>query len=257
MIKVLCNIPKSLTIATVISIIVYGGLKFCLNKIPESFDAASDISEFISQICLAIITGYIFYAIVNQLKEEKDKKNTEEFIQKRIENIYLTYNTVFTEMVEATNFQTSAPPKENEIKELLIKVEETTSLPKFRFGPPINKTMTWLEFLINQQQKSKREINRLLNISSLIDTSLIQICCKIEDSNYFFWLDQMKSFDMNYKQFADFSASFHEYSLLSTSLQKYANDNGFIKEDQETLKLIKRITDKGIPKSEVELLAKK
>ena len=256
MIKVLNSIPKPLTIATVISFIMYSCLKFWWNKIPESFETASDISELVSQICLALITGYIFYAIVNQLKEVKDKKNMEEFIQTRIGNICQTYNSVYTEMYEATNFHTSIPPNESEMKELLIKIEATANLPKFRFGPPINRTMTWLEFLINEEQKAKKEISRLLNISPLIDTSLIQICCKIEDSNYFFWLDQMKGFDMNYKQFSDFSASFHEYSLLSTSLQKYAYDNGFIKENKETLKLIKRIIDKGIPKSEVESLSK-
>jgi hypothetical protein len=257
MIKVLMNIPKPLTISATISVIIYCCLKFWLNKIPEFFEVASDISELIAQICLAIITGYIFYAIVNQLKEDEGKKNIEDFIETRIGNIYNSYNSVYTEMNESTNFYTSIPPTENELKELLVKIETTLNLPKHRFGPPINRNMTWLEFLIYEQQKTKKEINRLLNISSLIDTSLIKICCKIEDSNYFFWLEQMKGFDVDYKQFSAFSSSFHEYSLLTISLQKYAYENGFIKESEETLKIIKRIIDKGIPKNEVEHLSKK
>jgi hypothetical protein len=252
MIKSLSNVPTPLKMALFICTIIYLCLKLWLNKLPEIFENANEVSDLVSQICLTIITGYFFYVIVNQIKEDKDKINMKEFIRTRIENIYISYNTICTQMYKATNFSTSLPPSKSELKELLTKIEMTRNLPDIRLGPPVNRTITWFELLINEQEKAKKEISRLLNTPHLIDTELIMICTKIEDSNYFFWLDQMKQFGIDFKQFSDFTNYFHEHALLCTELQKYAFNNDFIKADKKELKLIKKIINEGISKSEIE-----
>lgn len=250
------NVPFPLKIAVLVSIIMYFSLIFWLNKIPPIFENADKISELLAQICLSIITGYFFYVVVNQIKENKDKENMKPFIQKRIENIYGSFNSIYTEMTALTDFYTSIPPQKLELDDLLKRIDPIKSRPKVRYGPPIDRTLTWFELLVNEQQKTRKEINRLLNISSSLDSKLIQICNAIEDCNYFFWLDQMNQFKLEFNQFSNFSEHIFEYINLCTSLQKYAFENNLMNLEEKELKLVKRIIYKGIPKSEAEKLIK-
>ena len=243
--------PIALKAAFVISIIIYVMIKLWLNNLPPIFKNANEIGNLISEICLAFITGYFFYVIVNQLKEDKDKKNVHDFIEQRISQIFVAYNYLISQMIEVTNFNTSQPPTKEEVNELLVKIRYSNNRPQITVDWINHEQMTWFEFMILQKNITQKEINKLYILAPYLDSHLIDVCSKIDECRYFDWIDKTKMLGKNFNQFDMVSNDFYTYTKFCTELQRYAYQNNFIPKTKDSI-LIKRILSTGIPKDEID-----
>ena len=85
--KAFFGVPKFLLLATLVSLVIFFCNELWLKNLPAWFEGASKIGDLVSQICLSVITGYLFYAIVNQFKENKDRENLTEIIAQTVTEI--------------------------------------------------------------------------------------------------------------------------------------------------------------------------
>ena len=258
--KPLFRIPKPLGIAVIFSTIIYLLINLYLIRFEELFEGGYELSVLVSRISLSFITGYFFYVVVHQLKSEKDKKNLKDFLAVRIEKINGSFYNVHNQITEVTKEYTSIPPEKEEIENLLNLIDSNPSFKPSIYNSRLNRNWTWFELMISEKNEALKQINLLL-MSHNTDSELLKILGKIVDSKHFFWIDQTKSFGVNFNQFSLFSDQFYEYSKIINELIKYAYKNDLLDisnlNDEEKL-LVKKIGKSvKISKNEIEELINK
>ena len=229
-----------------------------LIRYPVLFNGGYQLGVITSRVCLSIVSGYFFYVIVNQFKNDKEKKDLNEFISTRLDNICNSLSFFFSEAVSATNKYTSIPPEKEEVNELLKAIETNPNFKPAVADSKSKRTFTWFELLISEKLKTERQIETLLKMSNSLDSELLRILGKIIDSQYFFWIDETKSFGREFKQFTMFTDFFYEYSIIMNELLTYCYSKKYINiDDKDSEKILMRIA-KGeiISKEEVIKLSK-
>jgi hypothetical protein len=252
------TIPRPLGIAVILSALIYLAINIFLIRYPELFNGGHQFGVITSRICLSIVSGYFFYVIVNQFKNDKEKENLREFISTRLENIYGSFNYFLSEANRETKNYTSIPPKKDEINELLKILENNPNMKPAIVERHSKRNFTWFELIISEKLKTERQIETLLKMSNSLDSELLRILGKIIDSQYFFWIDETKSFGREFKQFTMFTDFFYEYSIIMNELLTYCYSKKYINiYDKDSEKILMRIA-KGeiISKEEVIKLSK-
>lgn len=236
------TIPKPLGIAVIISALIYLTINIFLIKYPEFIDGGHQFGLITSRICLSIVSGYFLYVIVNQFKTDKEKDNLNDFISTRLENIYVSSSYFLSEAHNKTKYYTSFPPSKEEIQELLKILEASPDIKPSIVARQSKRYFTWFELIISEKQKTEEQIEILLKTSNNLDSELLKILGKIIDSEYFFWIDETKSFGRDYKQFSMFANFFYQYSMITNELFIYCYKKKYIKLDNEKhVKILKRI----------------
>jgi len=252
------TIPRPLGIAVILSAIIYLTINIFLIRYPVLFNGGYQLGVITSRVCLSIVSGYFFYVIVNQFKNDKEKKDLNEFISTRLDNICNSLSSFFSEAVSATNKYTSIPPEKEEVNELLKALETNPNFKPAVAGSNSKRTFTWFELLISEKLKTEKQIDILLKISNSLDSELLRLLGKIIDNNLFFWIDQTKFLGRDFKQFSLFTDYFYEYQILGIELLTYCYNKKYLKiNDKDIEKVYKRIA-KGeiISKDEVIKLSK-
>ena len=252
------TIPRPLGIAVILSAIIYLTINIFLIRYPVLFNGGYQLGVITSRVYLSIVSGYFFYVIVNQFKNDKEKKDLNEFISTRLDNICNSLSFFFSEAVSATNKYTSIPPEKEEVNELLKALETNPNFKPAVAGSNSKRTFTWFELLISEKLKTEKQIDILLKISNSLDSELLRLLGKIIDNNLFFWIDQTKFLGRDFKQFSLFTDYFYEYQILGIELLTYCYNKKYLKiNDKDIEKVYKRIA-KGeiISKDEVIKLSK-
>lgn len=211
-------------------------------------------------ICMSFITGYFFYVVVYQVKSEKDKQNLNDFLTERIDKIIGSYGNIYQELIENNKVYTSVPPEKEEIESLLKLIETNQLIKPGIYDGRLKRSWTWFELMLTEKRKALEQINFLMT-SHFIDSELLKILGKIVDSEYFFWIEELKQLGSNFKQYSIFSEHIYKYSLVINELTRYAYKNKLIKTSHLTdkeLEFAKRV-GKGekISKNEIEEFIKK
>jgi hypothetical protein len=255
--KTFKNVPKGLKWGALLSLFLFVFLEtFDFEKKVFCWDIQV-ISTLAIRLSLTFITGYLFYFLTSQLEKEKDRQNLTPFVKKRVNNILLSFHSMNNYIYEATKSVNSIPAKEQEMYEILKELETTSNLPGV-VGVK-GKNYTWIELFCLNKYKTEEEIKKLFWIASSIDSELINICSKIDDSDYHFWLSEVAMFGKDYKKFSTFSKYFTEIFNLYFELGKYAFKNDILEWTQDELdnkQQLERIYKKGISKVELEKLIK-
>ena len=229
-----------------------------LIRYPVLFNGGYQLGVITSRVCLSIVSGYFFYVIVNQFKNDKEKKDLNEFISTRLDNICNSLSFFFSEAVSATNKYTSIPPEKEEVNELLKAIETNPNFKPAVADSKSKRTFTWFELLISEKLKTEKQIDILLKTSNSLDSELLRLLGKIIDNKLFFWIDQTKFLGRDFKQFSLFTDYFYEYQILGIELLTYCYNKKYLKiNDKDIEKVYKRIA-KGeiISKDEAIKLSK-
>jgi len=217
------------------------------------FEAAPKIGEISNIIFSSIITGYIFYAIVNQIKENKDRENIKSIVSKSIEEIYSQNERLFNEYFKVSNYiHKKAPLELEEIKTILKDIETIQSPPQLVYGYPNPINWTWCQLAQSSRQIVKSEINDILRFSSLLDTEFLGLLNKMERSSYFEMIDQTSIFGNNFKQFSLFADSYLKHQNLNIELIKYGlRENWLIISDKQIKSMLEKMVTTGFNEAEL------
>lgn len=251
------NCPKYLTLASIICLSLYLCNVLWWMNLEAWFKIAPKIGEIANTIFSAIITGHIFYAIVNQIKENQDKENIKSIVSKSIEEIYHHNTDLLNKYFEASNYiPKKLPLTSDEVENILKSLESFSSPPKIVYGYPNPINYTWFQVAQTSRQNAKNEINNLMRFSSLLDTELLRLLHEIERADYFRMIDDMSLLGKDFRQFSLFKNSYFEIQNLNIDLIRYAfKVNCLIIPDQNTLNILKKLITIGISEEEIKKMS--
>lgn len=248
------NCPTFLTLISFISLVLFLCNIFWWMNVDPVFNAAPKIGEIANIIFTSIITGHIFYAIVNQIKENKDKENIRLVVSKCIEEINYQNELLFNEFLKVSNYIPKKIPYEiGEINLILKGIENTQLLPNIGYGFPTLVNWTWYQLAQTSRQKVKIEINNLLRFSSHLDTEFIALLDRIERSSYFKIIDQTSIFGKDFKQFSLFKDSYLQHQNLNIEMIQYGlKNNWLVISDKNIETMLKKMVTTGFNEAEIK-----
>lgn len=248
------NCPRVLTLTSLISLFLFLCNVFWWMNLDPIFETAPKVAEIANIIFSAIITGHIFYAIVNQFKDNTDKENIRSIVSRSIGEIHYQNGRLFDEFMKVTNYVPQTMPlKHEEIQSILKNIETTQVPPSIVHGFPKPVNLTWYQLAQTSRQRVKVEINNLLRFSSLLDTELLGLLDRIERSAYFEMVDGMSIFGNDFSQFQVFADSYFEHQNLNLQMLKYAlNENWLIVSNSDEKKMLNKLVTTGFSTAEIK-----
>lgn len=229
------KVPKPLLIALVLSVLSYLLIELWLVDLPAAFPGADKLGNLASLICRSFITGYLFYVVVTQFKEQRNQANIKPFLISRLGKIAKEHATLSTMLHEASGgVPISVPANEAEIKRVfdaIMKNKKTGG--EFTLG----RQATWYESMFGRMRIIEKEFDRFLLVSSLQDPKLISLIEQIVSSDYYFWLEQYQYFyrkDSKMQILGEplFARHFANYLNRMWEVQKYVLRNRLISESE-------------------------
>jgi len=211
--------------------IVFIAMKFSI-VIHKECERLIDLENIIITLSLGYIVSYIFYFLVVFLKKESDQQNTNDYVAKRIKNIltnaYRSYSCFVTN--SKLKGQTTFPSNENQIKEMILKID-----PKYSFqSSTFKKKHTWYELLQHIAKDDSRDINEIFQLISYLDTELIKLLNSLRECRMFlaakYEIVPIESIQTDASK-TDIPNRLFEYFSIIDKLQIYANNNLMIFED--------------------------
>lgn len=247
------NCPTFLTLTSLTSFVLFVCNVFWWMNLDPIFETAPKIGEIANIIFTSIITGHIFYVIVNQIKENKDKENIRSIVSKSIEEINYQNGMLFDEFMKISKYAPKKLPFElGEIKSILKELETIQSPPNIAYGYPEPVNWTWFQLMQISRQKVKTEINNLLRFSSLLDTKFLGLLDRIERSSYFEMIDQTSFFGKDFKQFSLFADSYLNHQVLNIEMIKYGlKENWLIISDKQIKSMLEKMVTSGFDEAEI------
>jgi hypothetical protein len=251
------NCPTFLTIASLTSLVLFLCNIFWWMTLEPIFQVAPKIGELANLIFSSIITGHIFYAIVNQIKENKDKENIKQIVSKYIEEIYKENEHLFNEYFKVCNYSPKKIPFElEEIKTILNGIETTLLPPLISYGFPKPINFTWYQVAQTSRHKVRTEINNILRFSNLLDTEFINILNRIERSTYFEMIDGMAIFGKDFNKFTLFADSYLQHQNLNIELIRFGLKENWLILTNEEKSFLKKMLTTGFNEEEMIKLKK-
>ena len=218
---------------------------------PELYPGANDIGYLFSEICLAVIAGLFFYAIVNQYKENKDFENLAFGISSIISRIIHLNWQLLNEVAAQSTLNFSIPLIEGEIESMLLEIENGRIAPRIAYGSLPFRRYTWLELISTNQEKVKSEISRLLRFSNYLDSKLLKILLEMEESQYFSLIDEVKKIP-GFNRFHILKRDLVAFMAINIDLTRYAYDNRMIDLPDEEMLLLREMLNSGLLISDIK-----
>lgn len=202
---------RGIFIIALISILV---IDLWLINIPAFFPVLATLGEIYYKICLAYITGFIFYFLNVHLQSEKNKVKTYRYINNKCGNIDSLIICLIASM-RLANGQSPRPNAGlNDEEELLTLCKGINPLNKFQLYIPYNRTFTnWSECMIFFSKEIKVVLQELLIVRDTINSELIGVLTDIDE--YLDELNRLKGTALANKDIAVYFKSI--YGLCNSS----------------------------------------
>lgn len=193
----------------------------------EWFPFGSELAEIISKIFMAIISSYIFFAIVHQYKADIDKDRMKPFIVKKLGIIFQYSNYIYEGL--SLNLY---PVNRDQLIKALTGITSTDLADKVKIGYYSNEKLipyNWHQLLIlikSITESSIEDLNKISSLSSEFQMLLNEIRC----SDLFEMIDIFEKTKINtgvYK-LSDFNNYLASYLNSCNKLLKWALRNDYI-----------------------------
>lgn len=220
--KYFLKVRKDLLFLLLIAICTYVLIDFWFVHYNELFYGAYEVGQFFSKLSLSYISAFIFYFIVVHIKSEKDKENINEFVGHKVYSI-ITSATLFIQP-----FIQREDPKarfENfdlkDLGQLLRSIDRDSREAPFLIENEYASWLIWYEYL---KKSTFDSINHIFNRYQHVDTNLIKLITRIENSLFFVQWHLLYRFDYD-KTFGLYEFQMRTYFKLINDLKEYADKN--------------------------------
>lgn len=143
--------------------------------------------QIINILLLSYISSFIFYFIVIHIKEQKDKDNISEVVNRYVKQIIGDANTIKKELEKCSGktIESNYPNKE-ELDKLCSNIKMSDQAPLIIGGSHPNYIYAnWLQYLDYNRKHSLKAIEKTLILGSFLDSELVKIIVKIEGNSLF------------------------------------------------------------------------
>jgi len=178
--KAFTSVKLNLLVLLLASLATHLSIELYLVKIPARFNGAYEIGQFFSKISISYITGFIFYFIVVHLKNESDKRNINEYVGHEVYGIITDGHLLIQPLMQIDDKKARFRDLDRKkLYELLAKID-----PLAKEAPLIrnDEKVTWIEWYADQIGSTMKHIQNIFQRLNYIDTKLIKLLTRIENS---------------------------------------------------------------------------
>ena len=211
-----------LNLLFILSILYIISVRFIINDYPEPFKGAYKLGWIFYTLALAYISSYIFYFVVVHLKTIKDKKAINEFIAPITYRLVGDGRCIFSELCKKVGVTNKAFPPDKKV------VEEICTINPHSEAPMVTQALqrvNWLYYLKHYMFRSKGSISKIFERMPYLESDLIKLLSRIDDSVYFSEIEAITWTPIRNKDFSFLVNSLCNYFILTNDLEKYANKN--------------------------------
>jgi hypothetical protein len=173
------DIPIALNLGFVVSLASAFLMEFWWSHIPEFFDGGYKIGQVMENILLSIVSGYVFYFIVNFLPKKKEKNLNKFLLNDRIHNITIHYSYFLSYM----NDQIQMNIDDKYSVDLISKLFDTYIGKIAAKENEYSSNALFLETTI-LSSSTRKEIERIYQYSPLLDSELRVLISRIESDMF-------------------------------------------------------------------------
>lgn len=213
-----------LNLLLIISVLCILFILFFSKFIPSYFYGGQKLEDIFLNLSLAIISSYIFYAIVVHRKLRKDTENINVFLGKLVHNLLEEYQNYLIVLDE--RLKSISPLDENEVKELCLSIklnEESTMC----YDPDRPKFMSFKMFIYYSLITQKRLAQDIYVLMPFLDSTFVRVLSDITTSTLY---SKIEFFNPNVQNMTNenlfsFRQSIYELHLSFISLNTYYTEN--------------------------------
>lgn len=185
-IRFLRSINKKLIFLFIICLIWSILIEFVFNQIPAIFPKAYEVGLYIDKICFSIITGTIFYILTVQYEKYRNKKNINQFVISKLEEIIRIISLLMVNMEEKVGMETKIElPTKKEFEEICYKLDLYTDAPCGTIIDGKLLSLNWFGYLENCWENIAQEIQSLYGVTNYLDSDLLVLIGKIQNRDFF------------------------------------------------------------------------
>lgn len=216
------KVRLDLKILLALAIITYFLIELLFNNYSELFNGASKIGHFFSELSISYISAFVFYFIVVHIKNEKDKYNINEFVGHEVYSIitkaHLLIQPLQQKFDKNATFKYMEPV---ELQQLLVSINRTANEAPYIINERKANWIEWYEYL---KEGSKKNISNILIRYNHLDSRLIKLLTRIENSLFFLQFNLL--YDIQHdNSLAVYQFQIQTYLSLVKELEAYADKN--------------------------------
>ena len=191
-----------------------------LNTYHEIFIGANKVGEFLSKLCIAYSTSFIFYFVVVHIKNERDKENVGEYIAIKLSEIITAGHLYYTPFLYGKKFDDLKPSDLTRAVLDSVKRNDPCSGYTRSNGEPY----TWLETYESNKQSTFNALDIIFRRYGHLDSKLIKLLSRIEESMLYFQWSMLYNCPYD-ESFGMFQLQLKTYLLAIQELEEYATKN--------------------------------
>lgn len=185
-VRFLRSINKKLLLLFIICLIWSILIEFVFNQIPAMFPKAYEVGQYIDKICFSIITGTIFYILTVHYEKYRNKKNINQFVVSKLEEIIRIIGLLMVHMEEKVGLETKTElPTRKEFEKICYKLDLYSKAPYGTIVDGKFVPLNWFEYLDNCWENIAQEIQSLYGVTNYLDSDLLVLIGKIQNRDFF------------------------------------------------------------------------
>ena len=208
---------NAIFLGAVSSIVVMEGW---LNSIPEIVSWGNEFGEVYFNICLSIISSYVFYFIVVHIKSQQDKENIGVFVSGKVRNVIGDYKSQIRELKKAANNTNEEEFLEkSDIESIFLLINPQGQAPLLLGG--LGNYANWLQYVDYHKSRTQGFIQKVFIKMLFLESKLVALLAKIDDCTHFMVLGHTANRPFNNTDMSAWAGGFYDYSLLCKELENY------------------------------------
>lgn len=213
---------KDLKILLLLAICIYFLIEFLLKRYTELFEGGYEVGQFFSKLSISYISAFIFYFIVVHIKSQRDKENIYEWVGPKVYSIITNAHLFIQSLQQIENKKARfVDLKEDDLPKLLNSIKRDAEQAPYLIN---GKNASWLEWYEYLKTSSIESIKEIFIRYSHLDSELIKILSRIENSLFFYQYNLLYDFEYD-KTFGIYEFQIRAYLNLIKDLQNYADKN--------------------------------
>ena len=220
--KYFIKVRKDLLFLLLISLCTYFLIEFWFINYDELFPGAHKVGRFFSNLSISYISAFIFYFIVVHVKSEKDKEDINEFVGIKVYSIITSSHLFIQPFLTKENRNARFENFDlQDLGKLLRSIERESKEAPYGRNNEIANWLEWYEYL---RASTLDSIKCIFDRYQHVDTKLIKLITRIENSLFFSQWNLLYNFDFD-KTFGLYEFQIKTYLKLISELKDYAEVN--------------------------------
>ena len=213
------TVRRELLILLGLSLFIYFLIELYLIDIPEYFKGGYKLGQFMIRVAQSYVSAFIFYFIVVHIKNEKDKKNINEYVGHKVHSILTSAHLFIQPLQQKTDNKASFKyMSQSELGQLLRSINRNAQEAPLIIGGRTGTWMEWFEYLKESTLESLKEIFVRL---PYLDSELVKRLTRIENSLFFEQWQLLYYIDID-QTFGLYEFQIGTYLNLVKDLEDYA-----------------------------------